>query len=52
MVLPQKENILKINNKKLPPLLVQSRHYWYRDVTVLLPGRVIWKQVWIVLSDS
>ncbi len=26
-----------------PPLLVQSRLYWYRGVTVLLPGKVIWK---------
>jgi hypothetical protein len=29
--------------KKEPPLLVHSRLYWYRGVTVLLPGWVIWK---------
>jgi hypothetical protein len=26
-----------------PPLLVQIRLCWYRGVTVLLPGKVIWK---------
>ncbi len=28
---------------QLPPLLVHCRFYWYRGVTVLLPGWVIWK---------
>ncbi len=26
-----------------PPLLVHCRRYWYRGVTVIMPGWVIWK---------
>ncbi len=30
------------------PIFLFSRLYWYRGVTVLLPGWVIWKQMWFV----
>ncbi len=33
------------------PNLSLSRLYWYRDVTVLLPGWVVWKYKWFVLAN-
>ncbi len=37
--------------KKMTGRIIKFRLYWYRDVTVLLPGWVIWKYMWFVHAN-